>query len=166
MKKFIIAFLIISGLGTLFHFVYNWTNQNTLAGFFFPVNESIWEHLKLFLYPALIYFSAERLILKEKSSNNISAIAVSIFCGMFTTVALYYIYSGILGYNVDFINILIFFISVIVLIKKRNSILNSGKYDDQNTKIILVMSLILTALLFVVWSYNPPELGIFIPPTN
>ena len=56
-------------------------------------------------------------------------------------------------------------ISVFVLLKKRNSILNSNKRTDSNTKIILIMALILTALLFAVWSYNPPLLGIFIPPT-
>lgn len=164
MKKFIIAFLVIGGLGVLFHFVYEWTNNNTFAGYFFPVNESIWEHLKLIFYPALIYFTAEGIILKEKNDNNIASIAISIFKGMFTTVMLYYLYSGILGYNVDFINILIFFISVFVLLKKRNSVLNSKKSSDSNTNTILIMALILTGLLFAVWSYNPPLLGIFIPP--
>ena len=165
-SKNIISFVIIGGLGTLFHFVYNWTNNNMLAGFIFPVNESIWEHLKLIFYPALIYFTAEWLIKKQNNENNISSIAISIFCGMFTTVFLYYLYSGILGYNVDFLNILIFFISIIALIRKRNKIINSEKHNDSNTKIILVMALILTALLFAVWSYNPPHLGIFIPPTR
>jgi len=164
MKNFIIAFLIISGLGTLFHFTYSWTNENMLAGFIFPVNESIWEHLKLIFYPALIYFTTERILNREKIENNISAVAIGIFKGMLTTTVLYYVYSGILGYNVDFINIAIFFISVFVLLKSRNKELVSQKHADINTKIILVMALLLTALLFAVWSYNPPSLGIFTPP--
>ena len=49
-----ISFLAASVLGTLFHFVYGWSGENPVAGLFFPVNESTWEHLKLIFFPILL----------------------------------------------------------------------------------------------------------------
>ena len=34
-------------LGTLSHFFYEWSNDNPLIGLFSPINESVWEHMKL-----------------------------------------------------------------------------------------------------------------------
>lgn len=163
-KKNITAFLVIGILGTLFHFVYEWTNESFIAGLFFPVSESIWEHLKLIFYPTLIYSGFEYFACKNKPENYIPATAASIFWGMFVTTALYYIYSGILGFNVSFIDISIFFIAVIILLVKRNKILNNEKFNTKNAVITSLILLGITAFLFAVWSYNPPSLGIFTPP--
>ena len=38
-------FIIIAG--SLLHFVYEWTGYSDIMGLFTPVNESVWEHLKL-----------------------------------------------------------------------------------------------------------------------
>ena len=163
-KRNIISFLIIGALGTIFHFVYEWTNDNTFAGCFFPVNESIWEHLKLYFYPALIYYSAEYFVTKPRSENYTSQIAISIYAAFASTLIIYYLYYGILGFNLDFLNITIFFISVIVLIITRNKIDNSQKFNTKNSKITFLILLVIQGFLFAVWSYNPPSLGIFLPP--
>ena len=47
LKRNLIAFLVISILGTIGHFLFEWTGENAIVGLFFPVNESTWEHLKL-----------------------------------------------------------------------------------------------------------------------
>lgn len=59
---------IIAVIGTfllafLFHFLYEWF-PNTLCSIFFPVNESIWEHMKLLFTPILTFGIVEFLILK------------------------------------------------------------------------------------------------------
>ena len=45
MKKLnaVLEFIIVGAVGTLWHFVYDWTGDNHFVGFFFPVNESTWE---------------------------------------------------------------------------------------------------------------------------
>ena len=163
-KNNIIAFIIIGGLGALFHFVYKWTNENYIVGLFFPVNESTWEHLKLIFYPTIIYAVYEYLTVKEKPENYLPAIACAIISGKLTIVTLFYLYTGILGFNVDVINIIIFLISAIVVISVKNKIIYSEKYYSKNAKILTGIYLIICALLFAFWSYNPPSLGIFTPP--
>ena len=46
-------FVLIAG--TLSHFVYEWSGQNFILGFFFPIDESTWEHMKLIFFPMLSY---------------------------------------------------------------------------------------------------------------
>lgn len=48
-----IIFVLITG--SLAHFVYEWSGNNALAGLFTPVNESVWEHMKLVFFPMLLY---------------------------------------------------------------------------------------------------------------
>ena len=41
-------------LGSLCHFLYDWSGGLSLAALFCPVNESVWEHLKLLYFPFLL----------------------------------------------------------------------------------------------------------------
>lgn len=163
-KRNVIAFFIISIIGTLSHFVYEWTGKPYLIGLFFPVNESTWEHLKLLFFPSLIYFAVVYFTLKEKPKNYISAVAVSLFSGMVSIVVMFYTYQGVLGRNIDFLNILIYFLGVTVTIYIMQRILKTQSLSSGTANIISLFFLLLTAILFVSFSFNPPSLGIFLPP--
>ena len=67
----VLAFLIIGILGTLGHFVYDWSGQAKILGYFFATNESTWEHLKLLFFPTIIYSLFEFKFSKEKFKNYI-----------------------------------------------------------------------------------------------
>ena len=51
----IVEFIFIAIVGTLLHFVYDWSGQNPAVGIIAPVSESTWEHLKLLFMPALLF---------------------------------------------------------------------------------------------------------------
>ena len=51
----ICGFIFTTSLGTLLHFMYEWSGKNSLVALFSNVNESTWEHLKLLFYPAFIF---------------------------------------------------------------------------------------------------------------
>ncbi len=36
------------------HFSYEWSGESAIVGIFTPINESIWEHLKLVFWPLLL----------------------------------------------------------------------------------------------------------------
>lgn len=42
-------------MGTLLHFVYEWSGSSRLVGFFAAVNERTWEHLKLVFLPVFLF---------------------------------------------------------------------------------------------------------------
>jgi uncharacterized protein (DUF983 family) len=49
------GFAFVSIVGTLWHFIYQWTGDNRLVALVCPVNESPWEHLKLLWFPFLLW---------------------------------------------------------------------------------------------------------------
>ena len=49
------GFLFNIILGTIGHFLYDWSNNNKIIGFFFATDESIWQHLKLDITPVLLW---------------------------------------------------------------------------------------------------------------
>ena len=53
--EFLISFLVISIVGTLLHFVYEWSNHNKIVSLFAAVNESTWEHIKIALTPMFLW---------------------------------------------------------------------------------------------------------------
>ncbi len=166
LKKNLIAFFAIGTVGALGHFVYKWSGYNKVIGYIFPVNESTWEHLKLLFFPALVYFIAEYFTKKEKPKNFFPAIALSLIWGMVLIVTLFYSVSGVLGFSVDFINITIYFLSIVATLCKKNKILKSEKYYGKNAFVLSLLYLATMSLLLFLFSYNPPNLGIFKIPTK
>lgn len=164
MKKNILAFLIIGGAGILLHFLYDLTGQNAIVGIFSAVNESTWEHLKLLFVPAVIYSAFEFFLRCKNIKNFWPAVTLGILAAMLIITTLFYTYTGILGFNVDFINILIYFISIIVFIRTKNKIIREETFTKKNAVNISLTIIAVLALLFAYWSFNPPSLGIFTPP--
>ena len=67
-KMSILGFFFISIVGTLSHFVYEWSQNNSTVGALFAVNESTWEHLKIAIIPAFIWLIITLLIGKERNN--------------------------------------------------------------------------------------------------
>ena len=161
-KRNIRAFFIISILGTIGHFIYELSGEIALLGLFFPVNESTWEHLKLLFYPALTYFLAEYFLIQNKPKNYICSSVISIFTGILFIIVLFYTYQGIIGKNIDFLNIAIYYVSVIITLLTQRILLKNSKANPN--KILCLIPIIIMAVLFAIFSFNPPSLGIFAIP--
>lgn len=73
---------------------------------------------------------------------------------------MFYTYSGILGFNVAFIDIAIFFISVLFAFIHLWKLQNNDDCGCYGFLIIVVVQLI----IFFVFTSKPPALGLFIPP--
>ena len=51
--------LAIIGLGSLDHFLFEWSGRRPVMGIFAPVNESVWEHLKMGYWGMIVYSVGE-----------------------------------------------------------------------------------------------------------
>lgn len=105
------GFLFTGALGTLLHFVYEWSGGSVLAACFSAVNESTWEHMKLLFVP-LFLFSLVQLCLLGRNYPNLPAVrALSVLTGLVLIPVLFYTYTGALGRSVTWANIAIFFLA-------------------------------------------------------
>ena len=74
MKKIkIISIFIMFALSFLSHFAYE-TIPNFISSILFPVNESIWEHMKLLSTPVLLYMIIEYFVRELSNKNLLSSI--------------------------------------------------------------------------------------------
>lgn len=92
-----IGFFFVLITGTISHFIYDWTGKNALAGFFFPVNESVREHMKLIFFPMLAFSLLTLPKTKEFYPCIFSALAAGTLIGTFLIPIVFYTYTGILG---------------------------------------------------------------------
>lgn len=182
-KYTIAGFFVVSVLGTLFHFVYDWCGQSWFVGFFVPVNESTWEHMKLMFIPMLLYITfcfwfvrrkINRKYITKKNSKEekYNELYKIVYTGLFGNIVatwsipfLFYGYKGILGFEVAWIDISIFFISVFIAFALQYHILvNSYKKQTVNCGKILLIVNLAQLFMFVLLTYHTPGLGIFINP--
>ena len=101
-----ILFVIITG--TLSHFLYDWSGNNRIVGFFTPINESVWEHMKLLFFPMLLYSLFVIVKFQKKYPCIISALCFGILTGTLLIPLLYYAYTFVLGKNFFVLDISIF----------------------------------------------------------
>ena len=163
MKKlkhyYIIGTLFVIVTGTLAHFVYGWSGHNYIVGFFFPVNESTWEHMKLCFFPMLLYSLYLICMMKDTQPGICSASAAGILSGTFTIPVLFYTYTGILGRNFLPLDIGVFIVSVLIAFRTVYKLTISFK-ATRCTK-FLWFAVAILGLCFVLFTYFPPDLALF-----
>ena len=97
------SYLAAAGIfaaGFLLHFVYEWSGGSALVGAVCPVNESVWEHLKLPFFPLVIWWFAYGWKTGLPVKHRTIAAAVSAGTACLTVILIHYAVSGVLGFDV------------------------------------------------------------------
>jgi len=157
------VFIIV--LGSLLHFTFELSGHQPVVGVFSAVNESVWEHLKLGFWPALVYAVIEYRYLKESTSNFFLAKTVGIYLIPVVIPILFYSYTAVLGQSVLVIDILTFVIAVIVGQLASYRLLTYRRLSE-NVNRISLLALVLLAVAFVLFTFYPPHLDIFRDPVT
>ena len=161
MKKIkLISVYVIFILSFLGHFIYK-LFPNILFSILFPVNESIWEHMKLISTPVLIYMIIEYIIYRKKNityNNFILSYAISIIIGIIFYLIIYLPIHYIFGHSLLFA-ISLLFITFVIIDYISYKIMNY-KEIKYNTLIGILMILLLY-ILFGIFTYYPPENDLF-----
>ena len=154
-------FVIITG--TISHFIYEWSGRQFLLGFFFPVSESTWEHMKLCFFPMLIYSCFMNKRWKDAYPCVTSALLYGTLLGTFLIPVIFYTYTGIIGRNYLFLDIATFVISVLLAFLCVYRLTVSCKMFSHTY--MLGSLVFVMAICFLLFTYLPPDLGIFIEPS-
>lgn len=164
LKKFcVIGFVVTTVLGILSHFVYDWTGGGFLIGLFFSVNESTWEHMKILFFPMFLFALVGGKRMERQYPCIYNAMFTGILVGLALLPTLFYTYSGVLGYHVDWANIAVYVISVLVAYLTVYRVAMVCKNKDDRVIRIVMYALVVA---FMVFSVYPPEIGLFQVPTS
>lgn len=162
----IIGIIFCIAAGTLLHFAYEWSGENTAVGIFSAVNEGIWEHLKLLFYPVLIFSVFEYFAYAKNIPAFVPSRLMGTLLGMFFTVAAFYTYSGIIGKNYGVVNIIIFVLSVFITFIYTSIAVKTKPKSAAICTTISVLVIVLLIILFTVFTFNPPHINLFADPIS
>lgn len=144
-------------LGTIGHFLYEWSNYNKVIGFLFSKNESTWEHIKLGITPIILWTFVE--LFTKKFSNLFFAKFVSIIAFSFCLLILYTSYKYIFKKNIIFVDIIIFYISLFISSLVSIKLLNINSLGFLNILSIFGIGFII--YLYFKFNKNTPNWYIF-----
>lgn len=160
----IIGLLFTLAAGNLLHFVYNWSEKNDIVAAFASINESTWEHMKLLAVPWIVWSILEWLAMRGKKNSVLAARAVGLLVGLLAIPALFYTYQGITGVNSSLVNIIIFQVAVLLAFWASWHLLTTRKLSGRVWQWLGGLFLLAVGTLFVIWSYDPPQLAVFTDP--
>jgi len=154
------GFAFVTFVGTLLHFLYEWTNESSFIAPFSGINESTWEHMKLLYWPLALFALIQRPFFNNQK-NYWCVKLTEILLGLLLIPVLFYTYNGALGKSSDWVNIAIFYITALAVFLFERWALKRlpCKYPWPALAGIFVIG-----ALFVVFTFAPPSLPLFRDP--
>lgn len=165
-KLKIISAISIFLISCITHFGYD-IFPNFITSLFFPVNESIFEHMKMINMSYIIYSLIELIIIKKtnlKVNNFKASIILTLLFNIFIFLIIYLPIYYNLGHN-TFLTLLIYFVSIVIssifsykILSSYNNCTFFNKYS--------ILILIFITFTFSYLTYYPIEDSLFIDYKN
>lgn len=115
--------------------------------------------MKLLFFPMLLF--SIFCISKQKSSypNTVSGLFAGLLLGTFLIPIFFYTYTGILGFDVFWLDIAVFILSSFFAFTSAYRLIQSGKL--KNCTYLLIGLVIILTICFFLFPYFPPKIGLF-----
>jgi hypothetical protein len=152
-------------LGSALHFTYELSGRFAVVGVFSAVNESVWEHLKLAFWPALVWLLIEYLPLRNVTNNFLSSKTVGVCIMVAFIPAVFYLYTSFTHQSVFVVDITTFVVAIVVGQVVSFFLFKKDSFSRNLEKIAFAVLLIL-AVVFVVFTFYPLHLPIFQDPVS
>lgn len=159
-----LGFLVIFFAGSFLHFIFELSGFNTVFAPFGSVNESTWEHLKLFYWPALLFAVVEHAYIRDEVNNFWAAKAHSVVLTPIVVMVAFYAYVGIVvpidGKGTLGGTLLTAALGV-GLGQWASYRLLTGPQRSRRWHVAGVIAIVAMGLAFVVFTFLPPRIFLF-----
>ena len=156
---------IISSIGIfllcfLFHFIYDFI-PCSLTAIFFPVNESIWEHMKL-LFSAVIMYGIIDYIILQKFKIKYNNFFTSLFLSALAIIPIYLIMFLPVYYKIgENMVITIGIMAIAIILSQVISYYILKQNDCDKINIISLILIIVSYIIFAYLTYYPIKNELF-----
>lgn len=160
----VIGVPVIILIGVLMHFAFSFLGKPLFLAPFFPVNESVWEHLKMAFWPALLWWVIGYWALRGKASPSgrlwFTAAFFAVITPLWLIITFYYFYTSAFGIESAFIDAAIYILAVAT-----GQAAGLWLYRRLPERRVLffagVFLLIALAAAFIWFTFDPPEVALF-----
>ncbi|MFA9396762.1 MAG: DUF6512 family protein [Clostridiaceae bacterium] len=161
----IIGIFVVVALGFLWHELFDLSGKNIIIGMIAPVNESIWEHWKLCVFPMLIYAAVEYPFVKDEWNNFLFSKFIGIVVAIIVCFGLIALWKLAFPDTSFKSNMIVDISSYIlgIIVAQFTSYLLGCNLKEPNTTLWYIAIFFLSALviLFIVFTFNPPKIDYF-----
>ncbi len=152
------AFVIAAG--SVLHFVYDWSGGSNLAALFSPVNESVWEHLKLGFWPLVLFSAVEFPFVRRRAPNFLLAKFLGVTALGILIVLVFYTYTSFTGRPILAVDIGSFSLGTVVC-QLLSLLLYFKTRPSPAARIAGAAGLALIACCFMLFTFVTPRFEIF-----
>ena len=153
-------------LGSLLHFLFDWTGHNKFVALIAAVNESYWEHIKIAFWPVLLVQLGLFAAGGFQFSSFIPAATIALYSIPIAMVGLVFLYKSVSTRNILWIDITVFFL-VIAIAQVIFVLVVQELNPSINTIILSLAFLVGLVVAFLRFTTQPPlEPDVFVDPTN
>jgi hypothetical protein len=157
--------LAVAILGTLLHFLYDWTGESPVFKPFSAIDESTWQHMKIMYFPMLIFGVVQWFFFRREYECYFVIKFVGILVGLTLIPVLFYTYNGAFGKSPDWLNITIFMVADLLAFAVEYMLFKRAEGGCRKVwNILALVGIIAIGVMFVVFTYLPPNLPLFISP--
>lgn len=163
-KSILYSIPILFFIGSLSHFLYDFSGNLLVFALFSPINESIWEHMKLTFYPILFWWSIYYYHQSSKPPKDLwfFSCMISSLSSCLVIPLLYYSYSNAFGLHLLWVDILILFIAIL---SGQLFALHIFQHSKGLNITISLSVLLFICILFWIFTFFPPSLPLFSDPS-
>ena len=151
--------LPLSIIGSLLHFVFDWTRHNRFAAIFSAVNESYWEHIKIAIWPTVLLQIVLFAAGGYQYLSFIPAATVALYSLPISMLGIVFLYKSITKRNILWLDITSFF--VIIAVAQTLFVLVLEQLDASWVTVVLsgcfLVGLLIASLRFTLRPPNEPD---------
>jgi len=151
-------------IGTVLHFIYEWSGGNRLVAIFGAVNESYWEHIKIAVWPLVLLQVVLFILGGYELPSFIPASTVALYSLPISMIGMVFLYKSVTKRNVLALDIIVF---VIVIVLAQTIFVRLLTQLEPDSLLIWLSALYLAGLLvsFLRFTLKPPrEPDLFMDP--
>lgn len=149
-------------IGTVLHFTYGLLWKNPLVGLVSPVNESVWEHCKLVVWPIILWWSL--YYIGPGKTENIQPDAwftgalAALLTALLAIPLIFYFYTQAFGVELLWVDIALLFGSLVLGQLMGLHVYRHGSGLSAALVLIIFAAI---ALMFMIFTFFPPKIPLF-----
>lgn len=161
----IVGVVVIYLIATFLHFVYDLSGGSTLSILFGAVNESVWEHIKIFAVGYVVWTLIEILWVKPPFKKFVTAKTVSLYFLSISIIVFFYTYNLFTEEPILIVDLLSSFVFVALsqYISFRLTVSDNEIEDYFSVAVLLLMTYFVMFFSFTVF---PPKADLFKDPVT
>ncbi len=156
--------VVILLVGSFLHFVYELSGYSPVVAPFGSVNESTWEHLKLFVWPGIAFAIVQHAYTRGRVANFWQAKAISLWVTAVGVAIAFYVYLGIV-FPIDgkgtLAGTIVTAIIGIVLGQAASTAVLTRRPWSARSRLVAGIAIATLAAMVIAFTFVPPHVFLF-----